>query len=142
MPDFHLPERIVTLVFDKGPLLGLELEVRTAISIDAYFDVMALIESAADKKSGIEGLRTAMRRFAEIALVGWNVSNGSGPVPLTPESFTSHVDPRSWGDMTRRYIEVLGGKLGPLAAAPSASGSTSKALRASSSRSNSPASSS
>ena len=53
---YVLRDRIVTLVFDKGPLLGLEVQVRADISLNAYFELQDLLNKAIDRKTGLESL--------------------------------------------------------------------------------------
>jgi hypothetical protein len=132
MPPFVLPERIVTLVFDKGPLLGLELEVRLGVPFDFYFELTDLATKSTEE-AGMDSLRTLLRRFAEIALVGWNLEAHGEPVPCTPDAFTANVDPINGGLMLRRYMAAIGGVPGPLAG-QSANGHTSKVRKASPSR--------
>jgi hypothetical protein len=132
MPDFHLPERIATLIFEDGDLTGLELEVRLSLPFDALFKLQALSTEARDAAS-LDKLQELLHYFAEIALVGWNLSNGSGPVKLTPAALTAHLDAGNAGALLSRYFEAVGGVPGPLAP-PSASGVTSAKRRASSNR--------
>ena len=132
MPDFHLPERQATLIFEEGDLTGLELTVRLSLPFDALFKLQGLAaEASAD--TSLEKLRELLHHFADIALVGWNLSNGSGPVKLTPAALTAHLDAANAGALLARYFEAVGGVPGPLAAR-SSSGSTSKARKASKSR--------
>jgi hypothetical protein len=114
MPGFKMPDRTATLVFEDGDLQGLELTVRLNVPLDFYLDLVELADSAA-KEDGLSGARSLMRRFAEVALKEWNlVSLENQPVPLTPESFTAHIDPINGGAMLRRYLEAVGGTPGPL----------------------------
>ncbi len=129
MPDFHLPERTATLIFEDGDLKGLELTVRLSLPFDALFKLQTLSQEANDT-AGMDKLQELLHYFTERALVGWNLSNGSGPVELTPASFTAHLDPINAGALLRRYLEAVGGIPGPLAPR-SASGSTSRGRRAS-----------
>jgi hypothetical protein len=130
---FQLPERIATLVFEDGPLLGLELEVRLGVPFDFYFDLTELADRSTTE-DGVAALRSLLHRFADVALVGWNLADRDGKaVPCTPEAFTAHVDPVSGGAMLQRYMSAIGGVPDPLAK-QSANGHTSKVRKASKSR--------
>jgi len=132
MPPFQLPERIVTLVFKDGPLKGLELEVRLGVPFDFYFDLTDLAAKSSEE-SGLDALRSLMRRFASEALVAWNLTDRDGkPVPPTADAFIAKVDPVSGGLMLARYLSAIGDVPSPLARA-SANGRTSRAHRESSS---------
>jgi len=144
---FQLPERPVTLVFDKGSLLGLELTVRLSIPFDFYFTLTEMLlpvakgkvkettaEAIERNRRELDDQREHMQRFAEEALIGWNLHDRAGePVPCTPAAFTAHVDPLSFGAMLGRYMAAIGGVPGPLAPA-SGNGRTSKARPASTRR--------
>jgi len=145
---FQLPERPATLIFEDGPLQGLEVEVRLAVPFDFYFELSAFMapeerngkhklsieQQVAKAQASLNGTRTFMRRFAEMAVIGWNLVDRDGrPVPATPDAFTSHLDPLSFGALLGRYQAAIGGKPGPLRL-PSASGRTSKARPASRNR--------
>lgn len=129
MPDFHLPERTATLVFEEGDLTGLELEVRLSLPFDALFKMQELVNHATDD---LGSLRELLHYFAEAALIGWNLTNGSGPVPLTGESLTAHLDAANAGRLLTRYLEEVGKVPAPLARR-SGSGRTSRVRRESSS---------
>lgn len=131
MPDFHLPQRVATLVFEDGDLKGLELKVRLSLPFDALFKMQKLSEQA-QSGDDLNGLRDLLQFFAETALVSWNLSNGSGPVALTAENFTAHLDAANAGRLLTRFLQEVGQVPAPLARR-STSGSTSKARRASSS---------
>lgn len=53
MPDFHLPERVTTLVFEDGDLKGLELQVRLSLPFDAMFKMQSLMTQAIGGRSQI-----------------------------------------------------------------------------------------
>lgn len=146
MPLFQLPGRPVTLVFEDGSLKGLELEVRTAVPFDYYFDLTKYVSSPGTKPSGkkanafaeleatLAEAKHMMARFAEISLISWNLADAAGkPVPATVAAFTAHVDPTSFGIMLGRYISAIGRVPAPLAVR-SSSGSASRAPRASNRR--------
>jgi hypothetical protein len=148
---FQLPERPATLVFEDGPLEGLELEVRLAVPFDFYFELSAfqqpsetngkhklsMNEQLVRAHKELEESRHSMHRFAEVALIGWNLVDRDGtPVPCTPQAFSSHVDPQSYGAMLGRYLSAIGGKPGPLRP-PSSAGRTSRVPKASNSPKNS-----
>ena len=130
---YVLRDRIVTLVFDKGPLLGLEVQVRADISLNAYFELQDLLNKAIDKKTGLESLVALYQRFAELALVGWDMTDPDGkPVPATAETLNGRLPPRSGMDLVARYIRLIGGVPVPLRR-PSRNGRTSKVPKASAS---------
>lgn len=132
MPDFHLPERVTTLVFEDGDLKGLELQVRLSLPFDAMFKMQSLMTQATEG-SDLGGLNELLHYFAEHALVGWNLSNGAGPVELTPAALTAHLDAPNAGRLLSRYLQEVG-RVPDSLAPRSANGSTSKVRKVSKSR--------
>src|SRR3990167_1436063 len=130
MPPFELPARTVTLVFDKGPLVGLEVEARLDLSIDLFMELTGKFDKAADKKTGWQPIQELMAWFGEHVVSAWNFHEQGKPVPLTPEAFTTRLSGAQGLAIVSRYIVSLRGTSAPLSP-PSASGSTSKARRAS-----------
>jgi len=114
MPEFHLPERRATLVFEDGDLKGLELEVRLSLPFDALFKMQTMLGEASDS-TGLQPLMDLLHYFAEECLIGWNLSNGAGPVELTPDALTAHLDAANAGTLLRRYLTEVGKVPTPLA---------------------------
>lgn len=132
MSTFTLPERTATLVFEDGPLHGLEVEVLLSLSFDALFKMQRLAD-ASIKEASLDSINELLRFFAGSMLRGWNLTDANGPVPCTPDAFTATLDPINGGLLLARYLQAVGQVPAPLAAR-SRNGSTSKARRASSSQ--------
>jgi len=117
---YHVPT--TEFEFEDGELKGLVVEFRHP-SLDDYFDLVEAA-TAATEGDGLEPVRDLFRKVAAVGLVSWNLENGSGPVPATPENFTRHLTPLAGMVLVNRYLSEMGGLPGPLAV-PSGAGTTS-----------------
>ena len=130
MPPFVLPVRTVTLVFDKGPLVGLEVEAWLDLSIDSFMELTAKFNKAVNKKTGWQPVQELMAWFGEHVASAWNLHEQGELVPLTPAAFTAKLSGAQGLDIVARYIMSLRGTNVPLSQR-SASGGTSRGRRAS-----------
>jgi hypothetical protein len=129
---YTVPVRTTEYAFSDGDLEGLVVTFRANPPLDDYFDLVELAEAAATSK-GLEPVRALLRGAARVGLVSWNLENGSGPVPATPENFTGHIPPIDGMNLVKRYLSEIGGLPGPLAM-PSGGGKPSAKPRAKSRR--------
>jgi len=111
MPPFELPARTVTLVFDKGPLVGLEVEARLDLSIDLFMELTGKFDKAADKKTGWQPVQELMAWFGEHVVSAWNLHEQGKPVPLTPEAFTTRLSGAQGLAIVSRIISRHGGRV-------------------------------
>jgi hypothetical protein len=118
---YTVPIRTREFEFKDGDLKGLVVAFRANPALDDYFDLVELAEAAA-KSKGLEPVRHLLREVARIGLVGWNLENGAGPLPATPENFTAHLPPLDGVRLVNRYLSEVGGVADPKA---SAAGATS-----------------
>ena len=129
---YTVPVRTTEFEFEDGDLKGLVVTLRANPPLDDCFDLVELADKA-EKATGLEPVRTLLREVARVGLVGWNLENGSGPVPATPENFTSHLPPADGIRLVNKFLSEIGGLPGPLAT-PSANGKRSAKRPASSRR--------
>lgn len=127
---FRLPVRSVTLVFEDGDYLGLEVEVRTNVGMDFYFDTLEWQELKTEPAE----VREFARGWAAEVLVGWNLEDARGkPVPHTPEQFTARFEPYAIGLVIGKWLEAMGTVAAPLssasAKAPTSAGRPKRASR-------------
>lgn len=133
---YTVPIRTKEFAFTDGDLEGLVVTFRANPPLDDYFDLVELAEAAATAK-GLEPVRALLRGAARVGLVSWNLENGQGPVPATPENFTGHIPPIDGMLLVKRYISEIGGLPGPLRS-PSTAGRRSAKPRAKPRRRSSP----
>lgn len=121
---FKMPTRSVTIFFEDGEYAGLEVELRVNVDMDFYFEALAW-EGLTDA----DEIRAYSRRFAEKALVGWNLVDEDGAeVPATPAEFTTRFEPYAIGLVIGKWLEQVGRVAGPLPPA-SAAAATSAGRR-------------
>ena len=80
MAGFELPEKLVTLGFEEGDWAGAEFVCRVSpIPLSAIFEIAELAGTGE-----LASIRDALTRFADVALISWNLESGGEPVPLDP----------------------------------------------------------
>lgn len=131
---YRIPVRTVTFDFpDAQPgdeLKGLEVVFRLGLPIATFVELSKQAESAFGKKGGLDELQALFLRVADVGLVSWNIPNGKGMLPATPESFVEKIPASIASRLVGRYLAEVGALPGPLVRR-SASGSTSARHRAS-----------
>ena len=118
---FRLPERIVTLFFEDGPYVGLELDVRLRAPMSVFWQFAGASEI--DEPNEVRDL---CLQFADSVLVGWNLEDRNGPVPCTPEAFADRLDQVTQAQIMARWVSAVSAVPAPLAS-PSPSTDTSAA---------------
>lgn len=126
---YKVPVRTKEFEFRDGDLKGLVVTFRSNPPLDEYFNLVDLAEKAG-KAKGIEPVRQLLREVARVGLVSWNLENGAGVLPATPENFTGHLPPLDGMRLVTRYLSEVG-MLPPPLAPRSASGSSSAKPRVS-----------
>lgn len=111
---YKVPVRTVPFEFRDGDLKGLVVEFRANPALDDYFDLVELADRAS-KTKGLEPVRDLLREVAKVGLVSWNLENGTGPIPATPENFTGHMPPIDGMRLVTHYLAQIGGLPDPLA---------------------------
>jgi hypothetical protein len=133
---YKVPVRTIEVEFKDGDLKGLVVQFRANPPIDTYLDLVEMAD-VAGKSKDLGPVRDLLRAVASMAVVGWNLENGTGPVAPTPENFTAHLSPLDGARLVKHYLASIGALPGPLARR-SASGGTSGKRPASSRRRSSP----
>lgn len=113
---YTVPVRTREFEFQDGDLKGLVVAFRANPALDDYFDLVELADTAA-KGKGLEPVRHLLREVARIGLVSWNLENGEGPIPATPENFTGHIPPLDGVRLVSRYLSEVGRLADPKASA-------------------------
>jgi hypothetical protein len=138
---YKVPVRTVTFDFpDAKPgddLRGLEVVFRVGLPIATYVELSNMAAEAFAKKATLEKLHGLFLRVAEIGLVSWNIPNGKGMLPATPEAFVEKIPAAIASRLVGRYLKEVGALSGPLATT-SASGRRSAGRPKSTSQPSSP----
>jgi hypothetical protein len=104
---FRLPEQTLTLVFDDGPYEGAEVEARLSVGFGVFRRLGALLRND-DGLTNTERLDAVVALFLSDVLLGWNLEDHAGPIPLTSEGFERVPPALTWG-IVDDWMRVIGG---------------------------------
>lgn len=130
MSSFELPVEKITLVFEGGPLEGLEIDTRRELALDPFMELTAKFNAAVDKKTGWPPVHDLMTWFAETVILGWNLQEHGEPVPFSAQAFTTRFTAGQGLAVVGNYVTSVTRVSRPLSRR-SRSGSTSKGRKAS-----------
>jgi hypothetical protein len=122
---FRLPERIVTLVFEDGPYVGLEIDVSLTAPQSLFWTLAAQIASSEERPEDKELTATDITQLRDLALLwggqirSWNLQDHDGtPVPATPDGFADRLDRMTQAVLIARWLAAVRNPPAPLSPGP------------------------
>lgn len=114
MSNFKLAERTVVLTFEDEPdWCGLEVTCRATASLEVALYFQRQVSSG-----DLEAYASAVRRFGDDLLLGWNLVDGDTdePLPANGECLFALPDARLASAIISKWGQAVSGVPGPLGA--------------------------